>query len=158
MIKTLFYCCITAFVFAACSKSNSGTQSCQPASVASEKNAMAAYCTANGINYQTDTSGIMYQIINPGTGATPTLNSRIFITYSGKLLNGTTFEAQTNAAQTGWLLSSLIPGWQIALPFIKKGGEIKIVIPSSLEYGCTGAGPIPPNAPLFFDINLVDVQ
>jgi FKBP-type peptidyl-prolyl cis-trans isomerase len=145
--------------FSACTKSNSnGGAPCQPATVASEKNAMVAYCVANNISYQTDTSGILYQIITPGTGLTPNLNSKIYITYTGKLLNGTTFDMQPNASQTGWSLNSLIQGWQIALPLIKKGGEIKIVIPSALAYGCIGSGPIPPNAPLFFDITLVDVQ
>ncbi|WP_298411750.1 FKBP-type peptidyl-prolyl cis-trans isomerase [Hydrotalea sp.] len=150
---------ISVTLFTACSKSNSGGRApCQPATVASEKNAMVTYCVANGINYQTDSSGILYQIITPGTGATPNLNSKIYITYTGKLLNGTTFDMQTNASQTGWTLNSLIQGWQIALLLIKKGGEIKIVIPSALAYGCIGSGPIPSNAPLFFDITLVDVQ
>ena len=59
--------------------------------------------------------------------------------------------------QTGWTLGSLIPGWQIGLPLIQKGGEIKLIVPSSLAYGC-GSGPLPPNSVLYFDIHLVDVQ
>ncbi|NIM35969.1 MAG: hypothetical protein GTN67_11460 [Hydrotalea flava] len=160
MVKQLLTAAfISVIFFSACSKSNSGGGApCQSATVASEKNAMVAFCVANGVTYQTDTSGILYQIITLGTGATPSLNSKIYITYTGKLLNGTTFDMQPNASQTGWNLYSLIQGWQIAIPLIKKGGEIKMVIPSALAYGCIGSGPIPPNAPLFFDVNLVDVQ
>jgi len=51
----------------------------------------------------------------------------------------------------------LIAGWQIGLPLIHKGGEIKLIVPSSLAYGC-GNGPLPANSILYFDIHLVDVQ
>lgn len=145
------------FVFlVSCGKKDSG--GCQPASIDSEKNSMIAYCTANNINYTQNSSGILYEILSPGSGSTLTANSKIYITYTGKLLNGSVFDSQSDATQTGWPLSSLIEGWQIGVPLIKKGGHIKMVIPSSLCYGCNGSGPIPSNAPLFFDITLVDVQ
>jgi FKBP-type peptidyl-prolyl cis-trans isomerase len=42
---------------------------------------------------------------------------------------------------------------------MQKGGHMKMVVPSSLAYGCTGIpGVIPPNTPLYFDIVLVNVQ
>ncbi|MCA6452324.1 MAG: FKBP-type peptidyl-prolyl cis-trans isomerase [Chitinophagaceae bacterium] len=77
--------------------------------------------------------------------------------YTGKLLNGTTFDATANPISLS--LSSVIDGWKIGLPLIKKGGRIKLVIPSALAYSCTGAGTsIPPNSPLFFDVTLQDVR
>ena len=66
------------------------------------------------------------------------------------------FDSLITPLASGWPLSTLIDGWKIGLPLIKKGGHIKLVIPSSLAYGCSGYGTIPPNTPIFFDINLID--
>ncbi|MEN9684524.1 MAG: hypothetical protein RLZZ28_310 [Bacteroidota bacterium] len=138
-----------------CGKTSDG--GCQPASIASENAQMVAYCTANGINYQTDPSGLLYEIILPGSGLSPNSTSTIAVVYTGKLLNGTTFDATSNPIQLS--LSSVIDGWKIGLPLIKKGGRIKLIIPSALAYSCAGAGnTIPPNTPLFFDVTLTDVK
>lgn len=132
---------------------------CQNKSVDSERAAMQSYATTNGITATAHSSGVYYQITNPGSGAVPNSNSRVFVTYTGKLLNGTQFDAGTTPVTGGgWLLSGLISGWQIGLPLIQKGGSIKLIIPSSLAYGCQGAGTIPANSILFFDITLNDVQ
>ena len=157
MRKLIFVWSIIVFASLSCGKTT--TSGCTPATVASESATMISYCTSNSITYTQHSSGILYQIIDPGTGTAPTLSSRIYITYTGKLFNGTVFDSQSNAALTGWTLSSLIDGWKIGLPLIKKGGHIKLVIPSSFAYGCAGSGTIiPSNTPLYFDITLVDVQ
>lgn len=138
-----------------CSKSE--VSGCQPASIASEKNQMIAYCTANGINYTEDVSGLLYEIIAPGTGISPTISSTISAVYTGKLFTGTVFDATANPVT--FPLSGVIDGWKIGIPFIKKGGRIKLIIPSALAYSCTGSGSsIPPNTPLFFDVTLTDVK
>ncbi|MBY0481207.1 MAG: FKBP-type peptidyl-prolyl cis-trans isomerase [Chitinophagaceae bacterium] len=158
MRKLIFVWMVLLFVCFAnisCGKADSG---CTPATVASERATLISYCTTNTINYIEHSSGILYEVINPGTGANPTTSSRVYITYTGKLFNGTVFDAQTNPTGTGWVLNTLIDGWKIGLPLIKKGGRIKLVIPSSLAYGCAGNGNIPSNTPLFFDVTLVDVQ
>ena len=117
---------------------------------AAQKTAMVAFCTANNINYTTDSSGILYQIITPGATAHPNLCESISMTYAGTLLNGAKFDAGT----INYPLSQLIVGWQIAVPLIGKGGHIKVVIPSSLAYGAQAVGTIPANSPLYFDIIL----
>lgn len=157
MKKLIFVWTIILFASLSCGKTS--TSGCTPATIASENATMVSYCTTNTINYSTHSSGILYEIIAPGSGTTPTLSSKIYITYTGKTFNGTVFDSQSNPALTGWVLSSLIDGWKIGLPLIKKGGRIKLVIPSSLAYGCAGSGTaIPSNSPLYFDISLVDVQ
>jgi FKBP-type peptidyl-prolyl cis-trans isomerase FkpA len=55
-------------------------------------------------------------------------------------------------------LSSLVKAWQIAVPHLKPGGNMVLYVPSHLAYGAGGAGPIPENAVLTFDIDLVKVQ
>jgi FKBP-type peptidyl-prolyl cis-trans isomerase FkpA len=155
VLLSLFGCAI--FGLGGCLK-NSTTSPCTPIPVASEEPQIVAYASANGINATKDSNGLYYEIISQGSGPTPTLTSKIFITYTAKLLNGTLVDQQTNADQTGFILGQLISGWRIGLQYIQKGGRIKLIVPSSLAYGCQGSTRIPPNTILYFDIQLVDVQ
>jgi FKBP-type peptidyl-prolyl cis-trans isomerase len=144
---------LAPLLFAACGKTS---EPCVPATVASEKAAMVAYCTANNITFTEHASGILYEVMAPGLGTQPTLTNTVSTVYTGKLLNGNQFDASANPVS--FLLSGVIKGWQIAIPLIKKGGRIKMVIPSSLAYGCSGSGSIAPNSPLYFEVSLTDVR
>jgi FKBP-type peptidyl-prolyl cis-trans isomerase len=115
-----------------------------------QKSAMIAFCVTNNITYTEDPSGILYQIIKPGSSTKVNLCQTLSITYTGKYLNGNQFQTGTFDSS----LSNLIPGWQIVVPYIGKGGHIKILLPSSLAYGTQGNSSIPPNTPLYFDIVL----
>lgn len=143
-ILGIFVLFFALFSISACSKSG-----------VNEKDQMIAYAKANSINYTEDPSGILYEITNPGTGTKPSVTNTITVTYAGKLMNGQQFDAGTIT----YGLSSLIKGWQIAVPKIGTGGSIKVLIPSSLGYGSQGAGSsIPPNSPLYFEITLNAVR
>ncbi len=148
---------LAIFVIGGCNKLDKGSV-CSPKTPQSEQAEIVAYASANGINATAHSSGIYYQVINQGSGAVPTIGSRVYVKYTGKLLNGTVFDSQTNSSMTGWILGNLIPGWQIGIPLIQKGGQIKLIIPSSLCYGCNGSGPITANSVLYFEIELTDVQ
>jgi FKBP-type peptidyl-prolyl cis-trans isomerase len=153
---------LTSCFFYACSKEETG--SCTGVSAASEKPAMISFANSNGIAYTEHSSGMLYQIMNPGAGLQPNLNSRIFVTYKGTLLNGKGFDSSSNPGSTSFILRDLIQGWQIGLQQIRKGGTIKMIIPSSLGYGCNpvrksdGTDLIPANSPLYFEMTLWDVQ
>lgn len=151
----VFLLSIVVFSLSSCVKDTS----CDPKTPQSEAAAMQAYATAQGINATVDpTSGLFYEVMAPGNSTKPNVNSRIYIRYVGKLLDGTVFDQQTDHTQTGWLLGGLIPGWQLGLQQIGEGGQIKLIIPSSLAYGCRDNGPIPGNSVLYFDVQLIDVQ
>lgn len=155
-IFTLFF--VTTIALTSCNK----TSSCDLKAVfvndrnTAQNTAMVAFCVAQNITYTTDSSGILYQIITPGSSKRPNLCETISMTYKGTLLNGTQFDAGT----ISYPLSQLITGWQIAVPKIGKGGHIKVVIPSSLAYGSqaipssANSPGIPANSPLYFDIIL----
>lgn len=130
---------------------------CSNKSPASEAGQIQSYAATNGISAIAHSSGIYYQIINPGSGITPSLTSTVYVRYTGKLLDGTIFDTQIGAP-LALKMGTLIQGWQIGLPLIQKGGSIKLIIPSSLAYGCQGSGPIPGNSIVYFEIDLVDVQ
>ena len=151
MVK-LFSSVALLFTLSGCLKDHS----CKPKTVASELSTMQGFATANGISTQTHSSGLLYQIVSQGSGATPTTASRVSVRYTGKLMNGTIFDSNTGTP-VQFILGQVIPGWQLGLPLIQKGGVIKLIIPSSLAYGCEGAGTIPGDSVLYFEIELVDV-
>ena len=162
-MKKLFL--VTAFAASSlymigCSKSpDATTTSCTNKPVAQDSAALINFAAANSITPTKDASGLYYEIIKPGTGAAPTSTSTIEVTYQGMLLNGTVFDATAVGKTASFPLNQLITGWQIAIPKIKEGGRIKMLIPSAYAYGCVGAGTsIPPNSPLYFDMTLVSVK
>lgn len=150
--------CLAAILFIPACLKNNKDEACTPNTPESEATAISTYAANNGIHGTFHSSGLYYEITNPGSGATPVASSKIYVTYTGKLTNGTIFDQQTVSANTGWTLGSLISAWQIGLSLIQKGGSIKLIVPSAMAYGCTGYGSIPANAILFFDITLEDVQ
>ncbi len=143
-------------VISGCSKNND-SQACQNVLPITEEPQIISFCNTHSISYSKDTSGIFYQIIDIGSGMTPDLNAKISVTYKATYLNDITLDEQTTPVVD--FLRNFIEGWRIAIPLIRKGGHIKMVIPSSLCYGCLGySNVVPPNAILFFELTLVDVQ
>jgi FKBP-type peptidyl-prolyl cis-trans isomerase len=104
-----------------------------------------------------DSRGFYYQILTPGTGATPTLSSKVTVFYKGTLTNGNIFD-QTNANPVTFGLNQLILGWQYGIPLVKAGGRVMLYLPPSLGYGSQTTGSIPANSVLIFDITLQSVQ
>lgn len=142
----------TALAVISCTKDDS----CTEKTVQSEEGAMQSYAATNGITATRHSSGIYYQIITAGDPTKmPTLSSTVSAKYTGKLMDGTVFDSSTTPVS--FPLSGVIAGWQLGLPLIGKGGQIKLIIPSSLAYGCTGRSSIPPYAILYFDVELTDV-
>ena len=143
-------------LFISCKKQHDGA--CAPVTTVSEANSISAYCNANGIAYIVDTNGIYYQVVNPGSGTKPDMSSTITVKYAGYLLNGQAVDTTHTSTPFTNSLNQFIEGWQIAIPYIQQGGHIKMVVPSSLAYGCTGIQNIvPSNAPIYFDVILVSV-
>lgn len=131
---------------------------CTGVSTAAESEEMTAYCHDNNITYTTDVNGIFYEILQQGNGSFPADDSLITVAYTASSLMGDVYYNVTPDNPTKDYLYNFIEGWRLALPYIQKGGHIKMVIPSSLCYGCTGSDAIPPNTPLYFDIYLIDVS
>lgn len=151
------------FLNSSCLKKDTGCSYSLTNKVApsAEEQAVLTYLTNNSITASKHSSGMYYQILSPGAGIGPNLCSNILINYSGKLTNGTVFDSQNNAV---FVLGSLIEGWKIGLPLLKKGGQIRLFIPPTLGYGPTdvkdqsGNIIIPGNSVLVFDITLTDLQ
>jgi len=116
------------------------------------------YLTKNNLNSTvvTDPRGFYYKILEPGSGTTPGLTSKVKTFYKGMLTNGSVFdESLTNPIE--FPLNGVILGWQYGIPLIKPGGKIILYLPPALGYGPYGTGPIPGNAGLIFEVTLVSV-
>lgn len=105
-------------------------------------------------------SGLAYKIIEEGKGKTPKATDEVEVHYEGKLIDGTVFDSSIERGKTvSFPLNRVIKGWTEGLQLIKEGGKVKLVIPSDLAYGDTGAPPkIPGGATLVFDVELKAVK
>lgn len=115
---------------------------------------MSNFIVDKAIDTSGVTYGILYQIIEPGNGEQVNDNSVIKVKYEGRLLNGTVFDKTEESARV-FSLRELIPGWRIGIPLIRKGGKIRLIVPSYYGYGTTPRTGIPANSVLDFDIELV---
>ncbi len=104
-------------------------------------------------------SGLQYRIIKAGEGATPKVDSKVQVHYSGTLLDGTEFDSSYKRGEpASFPVNGVIPGWTEALQLMKEGAKWQLVIPSELAYAERGAPPmIPPNATLVFDVELLKI-
>lgn len=158
MSKLLLIACLLIVSFSQCSKNETG---CMPVKPETEEPKIIAYAARDSMHITKHSSGIYYEIIDPGGGAVPTRESMVTVGYTGKFLNGRTFDQNTGYKKK---LTELIEGWQIGIPLIKKGGRIKLIIPSAYGYGCNpkkdpyGNVLIPGNSVLYFDVNLIDIK
>jgi FKBP-type peptidyl-prolyl cis-trans isomerase len=147
---------MVAVFFAGCTKD----EGCSPVPVDNEKAVLEAFNTSIGMAATRHSTGFFYEIMAPGSSTKPIQSSTVYVRYKGTFLDGKVFDQQTNPGLTGFVLNNLIDAWKYAIPLIGKGGKIRISVPSALGYGCLGesrgAVVIPPNTPLYFEIELVD--
>lgn len=108
----------------------------------------------------TTPSGLKYIVVEEGTGdATPSKGATVTAHYTGKLLDGQKFDSSYDRNEPiSFPVGSgrVIKGWDEAFLGMKKGEKRTLIIPPELGYGASGRGPIPPNAVMVFDVELVD--
>ena len=108
---------------------------------------------------KTTESGLQYEIIKEGDGATPSADDKVIAHYEGTLIDGTKFDSSYDRGDPATFpVNGVIKGWQEALQMMKEGGKWRVVIPGSLAYGPQGAGDkIGPNETLVFTIELIAI-
>ncbi|HSK79734.1 MAG TPA: FKBP-type peptidyl-prolyl cis-trans isomerase [Thermoanaerobaculia bacterium] len=107
----------------------------------------------------TTASGLQYEVVKEGTGASPKATDQVTVHYTGTLLDGTKFDSSVDRGQPATFpVNQVIPGWTEALQLMKVGGKYKLYIPPALGYGERGAGgEIGPNSLLVFEVELVSI-
>ena len=104
--------------------------------------------------------GLKYIEIEPGTGDSPEPGETVVVHYTGWLEDGTQFDSSVGGTPFSFPIGTgrVIAGWDQGLATMQVGGQRRLIIPPDLAYGASGQGPIPPNATLIFDVELLEVR
>jgi FKBP-type peptidyl-prolyl cis-trans isomerase FklB len=105
-------------------------------------------------------SGLQYEVLAEGQGASPGPNDRVTVHYRGTLINGEVFDSSIDRGQPATFgVTQVIQGWVEALQLMKEGAKWKLFIPYQLAYGERGSGPkIGPYATLIFEVELLKIN
>ena len=118
------------------------------------------YITSQRIKAERTREGLFFTVHTEGVGKEPQQGDYVKIHYVGKLLNGKTFDESPKNEPFAFQIGKqqVIEGWDIALQKIRIGSKITLYVPAKFGYGVAGIGDIiPPNTPLIYEIELLDV-
>ncbi len=138
-------------------------QQARAAELADKRQQLAAqFLEANAARDEVTTtdSGLQYEILESGGGASPGPKSNVVTHYHGTFVDGTVFDSSVERGEPAEFgVHQVIPGWTEALQMMSVGDKWRIACPPRLAYGEQGAGDtIPPNTALVFEIHLIEVK
>lgn len=166
MKGTILILFFMAVLVLGCSKSEDRSACTNKLTLSQDRHIIDSFLQKNGqaAQYAFDQQASVYFYIeNPGTGTTkPTIDSLVSFRYTGKLMNGIVVDSLTVKQPPTAPLRSFSQGVYVtyALSKISKGGKIRLVIPSSSQFGCTqvvGVNVVPPNSQLVYEYELTDI-
>jgi FKBP-type peptidyl-prolyl cis-trans isomerase FkpA len=107
-------------------------------------------------------SELVKKDLKPGKGAAAKSGDTVRVHYTGTLLDGTKFDSSLDRGDPFEFTlgkGEVIKGWDEGVVGMKAGGKRKLTIPSEMAYGKRGSPPkIPPDAPLQFEIELIEIR
>jgi len=110
----------------------------------------------------TTASGLTYEDLQVGDGATAKAGDTVSVNYTGWLADGTKFDSSLDRGQpTDFAIGvgQVIAGWDEGVVGMRVNGTRLLVIPPTLGYGSAGYGTsIPANAILTFEVQLVAIK
>ena len=108
----------------------------------------------------TTASGLVYEVLQEGSGESPKATDTVKVHYRGTFPDGKEFDSSYKRGEpTEFPLNRVIPCWTEGVQRMKPGGKAKLICPPAIAYGARGAGNvIPPNATLNFEVELVSVR
>ncbi|HEX8916617.1 MAG TPA: FKBP-type peptidyl-prolyl cis-trans isomerase, partial [Humisphaera sp.] len=119
-----------------------------------------AYRAENGKKpgVTTTASGLQIETLVAGAGESPKATDKVKVHYVGTLIDGTKFDSSVDRGEPiTFPLNGVIKGWTEGLQLMKPGGKARLVIPPAIGYGPEGSDPIPPNATLVFEVQLLEI-
>lgn len=118
---------------------------------------LAANAGQEGV--QVTASGLQYKVLQAGDGARPAATDTVTVHYRGTLLDGTEFDSSYSRGEPiSFALDRVIPGWTEGVQLMQVGSKYQFWIGPQLGYGEAGGGPIPPNATLVFEVELLGIE
>ena len=107
----------------------------------------------------TTDSGLQYEILASGSGATPGPTDTVSAHYHGTFEDGRVFDSSVDRGEPIDLpVNGVIAGWTEALQLMPEGSKWELYIPADLAYGPGGSGPIGPNSLLIFEVELLQAN
>lgn len=107
----------------------------------------------------TTASGLQYEVLTLGKGAKPKPSDIVKVHYHGTLADGSVFDSSIQRGEPAvFQLDQVITGWTEALQLMPTGSKYRLTLPPELAYGDQGAGPIPANAVLIFEVELIKIE
>jgi len=106
-------------------------------------------------------SGLIIEVLNPGTGNPAQVGNTVQVHYTGWLENGDEFDSSIGGSPLEFRLGEgrVIPGWEEGILGMQKGERRRLIIPPNLAYSTSGFGDvIPPNATLTFEVELIEIK
>jgi FKBP-type peptidyl-prolyl cis-trans isomerase len=132
------------------------TAAAADANLAEGQKFLAENKTKEGV--QTTESGLQYKVLTMGDGAKPAATDTVQVHYRGTLLDGTEFDSSyARNEPISFALNRVITGWTEGVQLMPIGSKFMFYIAPDLAYGEGGGGPIPPNATLIFEVELLDI-
>lgn len=103
--------------------------------------------------------GIYYKVLASGepNGKHPSPRSIVTVHYTGKTINGKTFDSSRGDVAPAFRLSDLIEGWIIALQQMVVGDKWELYLPAEMGYGKFSQPGIPGGSTLIFEIELLGI-
>ena len=119
------------------------------------------FLTANAARPEVTTtaSGLQYEVLEAGSGASPGPRDMVVTHYHGTLVDGTVFDSSVERGEPiEFPVNGVIAGWTEALQLMQEGAKWTLFIPQELAYGERGAGGvIAPFSTLLFEVELLAV-
>lgn len=142
--------------------------------LADEKVALSQYVAEHNLNVTPDEDGLYVVVTKKGKGQKVEIGRDVKINYTGRLLDGRVFDTSVEsvAKENGLYKEGaayqplsyrvgeqrFIQGWEKGVINQTEGSKVTLIIPSEMGYGPNQVGPIPPDSPLIFDIEIVSVK
>jgi FKBP-type peptidyl-prolyl cis-trans isomerase FkpA len=105
-------------------------------------------------------SGLIYKSLQDGKGDSPAASDVVRVHYKGTFPDGKEFDSSYQRGEpTQFPLNRVIKCWTEGVQKMKVGGKAQLICPPAIAYGARGTpgGPIPPNATLHFEIELLGI-
>lgn len=123
-----------------------------------------AFLEKNGrrAGVETTSSGLQFEMLEGPSdleAPKPTSFDTVKVHYHGTLMDGRVFDSSIDRGEpVSFTVRGVIPGWAEALQLMAVGEKRRLFVPPALGYGSEGAGSVPPNAVLIFDVELLSIE
>ncbi|WKK78792.1 FKBP-type peptidyl-prolyl cis-trans isomerase [Marivirga arenosa] len=136
MIRYLLSISILFTIFSSCTSEIQCDQapdiSPDQTNLESQINEIEAYLSAEGLNYQTHSSGIRYVELESGEGRSPNFCSSVSIDYEGRELGSDEIFISAIGSEFSLRTNSVVPGFKIAISLMNRGADYRVFIPAEL--------------------------